>query len=562
MRTRTMLARALMTSALVMSIAMAGLTLLVVIDQRHAFEGRLEARAGSVARFVSTRCAPAMRAGDREELRRILAKALTGENIVSVALLDAAGNVVAEARRDDPAAYPYDVIRAVEFPGAAGAVRVRFSTANHRALVAGTARRAGAMAAVSLLAVLALQRWHLKRLLAPLDELSAFARDVAAGGTGRAPVARADEVGQLAATFNQMLDRLGATTVSRNYVDSIIRSMTDSLMVTGTDGLIRTVNAGTLAMLGYTEDELLGKSAHLVVGAAAELPCKCAENVYRARDGREIPVLLSASPLYGQDGEQQGTVWLAQDVTERQRVQRELLAAKEAAEQASAAKSMFLATVSHELRTPLNAIAGYTQLIRAEMRDRGVEDWTAELDKVEGSCRLLTALINDVLDLSKIEAGRMELEKAEFDLAAVVREVADSLEPIAAANGNRIAVVCGEAPAQGDARRVHQSLLNLVANACKFTRDGLIEVEVQREVRGGRPWYLVKVRDTGIGIAPEQLPRLFQSFSQADPSTTRRFGGSGLGLAISRKLCRLMGGDIWVKSEPGRGSEFTMGLPA
>ena len=453
-----------------------------------------------------------------------------------------------------PVVTRFDVVRRIDFPQPIG-------------WEPGDVKRGlgavGLVAGVSLLVILAAQCWHLKRLLTPLRELSGFAREVAAGGISRrAPVVRADEVGELALAFNHMLDQLGATTVSRNYVDSIIRSMGDSLMVTGTDGLIRTVNSGTLAMLGYTEEQVLGKSAHLVVGAAAELPCKGAENVYRARDGREIPVLLSASPLYGQDGVQQGTVWLAQDVTERKRVQQELLAAKEAAEQASAAKSMFLATMSHELRTPLNAIAGYTQLMRAEMRDRGVADWMAELEKVERSCRHLTALINDVLDLSKIEAGRMDLEQAEFDLAAVVREVVESLEPIAANNGNRITVVCPEATLRGDARRVHQSLLNLVANACKFTRNGLVEVEVERELRAGGPWYLLKVKDTGIGIAAEQLPRLFESFSQADPTTTRRFGGSGLGLAISRKLCRLMGGDIWVKSEPGRGSEFVMGFPA
>jgi PAS domain S-box-containing protein len=574
MNRRTMLARALIATGLLVSFAVLGLTLLLVADERRVLQRQLEVRGGEVAQFLANQCEFPMLVGDRAELGRIAEAALAGEDVVHVALADLAGNVVAEARRPGPRTGRFNVVRPIHSPqpigwetGPArkplGSVRLGFSTEKQRAQFARTVRYAGVVAGVSLLVILTLQCWHLKRLLTPLHELSRFAREVAAGGMARrAPVVRDDEVGELALAFNQMLDQLGATTVSRNYVDSIIRSMGDSLMVTGTDGLIRTVNSGTLAMLGYTEEQVLGKSAHLVVGAAAELPCKCAENVYRARDGREIPVLLSASPLYGQDGVQQGTVWLAQDVTERKRVQQELLAAKEAAEQASAAKSLFLATMSHELRTPLNAIAGYTQLIRAEMRDRGVEDWMAELDKVERSCRHLTALINDVLDLSKIEAGRMDLEQAEFDLAALVREVVESLEPIAATNGNRITVVCPEATARGDARRVHQSLLNLVANACKFTRNGLVEVALQREARPGGPWYLLKVKDTGIGIAAEQLPKLFESFSQADPSTTRRFGGSGLGLAISRKLCRLMGGDIWVKSELGRGSEFVMGFPA
>ena len=280
-----------------------------------------------------------------------------------------------------------------------------------------------------------------------------------------------------------------------------------------------------------------------MVGAAAELPCKGAENVYRARDGREIPVLLSASPLYGQDGAPQGTVWLAQDVTERKRVQQELLAAKEAAEQASAAKSLFLATMSHELRTPLNAIAGYTQLMprgNARPRRRGL-DAGVEQDR---TLRPPPARAHQrrAGPFARSRPASMDLEQAEFDLAAVVREVVESLEPIAANNANRITVVCPEATVRGDARRVHQSLLNLVANACKFTRDGRGARWRWSGARAGGPWYLLKVKDTGIGIAAEQLPKLFESFSQADPSTTRRFGGSGLGLAISRKLCRAHGG--------------------
>ena len=240
------------------------------------------------------------------------------------------------------------------------------------------------------------------------------------------------------------------------------------------------------------------------------------------------------------------------------------LVSKEKAEAAAAAKGRFLATMSHELRTPLNAIIGYSQLLQETCGDRGIEGLSPDLQKIERSGNMLLDLVNQVLDYSRAEADRMELNPEPFDARAAVEDVLASAGPLAVRNHNQLTVkgAARPFPVATDLMRFRQSLLNLVANACKFTREGSVEVEMRRDESAAGDWITVSVTDTGIGISPEQQARLFQPFTQADSSTTRRFGGSGLGLAISRRLCRLMGGDITVESELGKGSTFTMRLPA
>ncbi|HET7597034.1 MAG TPA: ATP-binding protein, partial [Burkholderiales bacterium] len=183
---------------------------------------------------------------------------------------------------------------------------------------------------------------------------------------------------------------------------------------------------------------------------------------------------------------------------------------------------------------------------------------------IHASGRHLLSLINEILDLSKIEAGRMELHIESFAVAALVEEVAVTAGPLASKNANRMVVECAGdvGTMRADAKRMRQVLLNVVGNAAKFTERGLITIRAERRTEDGRDWILIVVSDTGIGMSREQMDRLFQDFVQADASTTRRYGGTGLGLAISRRFCRLMGGDITVDSEPGRGSDFTLRLPA
>jgi signal transduction histidine kinase len=229
--------------------------------------------------------------------------------------------------------------------------------------------------------------------------------------------------------------------------------------------------------------------------------------------------------------------------------------------EASQHKSQFLANMSHELRTPLNAIIGVSEMLRedAEAAKQDLEP----LDRVLGAGRHLLALINDILDLSKIEAGRMELQLEPFALAPLIANVVKTIEPMAAKNANQVAVQCdGEiGTLHADQMRLQQALLNLMSNANKFTDHGTITIDARHGQEGSRDWVTIAVGDTGIGMTAEQIGKLFQEFSQADASTTRKYGGTGLGLAISKRFCQMMGGDITVESEPGRGSTFTIRLP-
>ena len=230
-------------------------------------------------------------------------------------------------------------------------------------------------------------------------------------------------------------------------------------------------------------------------------------------------------------------------------------------EVASQHKSQFLANMSHELRTPLNAIIGVTEMLREDAE--ALKQDTEPLDRVLGAGRHLLALINDILDLSKIEAGRMELHLESFPLAPVLQDVAKTIEPMTSKNGNRLVIDC---PADlgaihADQIRFRQSLLNLASNANKFTEKGTITIAARQGQENGHDWITLAVTDTGIGMTPEQMGKLFQEFSQASSSTASRYGGTGLGLVISRRFCQMMGGDITVESEPGRGSTFTIRLP-
>jgi signal transduction histidine kinase len=250
---------------------------------------------------------------------------------------------------------------------------------------------------------------------------------------------------------------------------------------------------------------------------------------------------------------------------ELKRAFEELEAARLAAEDANVAKSQFLATMSHELRTPLNAIIGYCEMLMETAEERRADaEERDDLSRIHGAAHRLLALINDVLDLSKIEAGGMAAAIETVDLDAILRDVMGTVAPAAAANGSVLSIdaVSALGQAQTDGFKLSQCLLNLMANAAKFTRNGQIKLHARRESQAGEDWLIFNVIDTGIGISPETQARLFQPFVQADASTTRAYGGTGLGLAITRRLARLLGGDVTVKSAPGQGSCFTLRVPA
>jgi signal transduction histidine kinase len=231
--------------------------------------------------------------------------------------------------------------------------------------------------------------------------------------------------------------------------------------------------------------------------------------------------------------------------------------------EASQHKSQFLANMSHELRTPLNAVIGLTEMMTTNASHFGTEKAHEPLRRVNAAGTHLLGLINEVLDLSKIEAGRLDLNLETVNLAALVDDVAGTARQLAEKNHNRLVVDGLEnlGPLTADPMRLKQILLNLLSNACKFTKDGEVALRVRR-VADGRDWIELAVADTGIGLSPEQQAKLFQEYSQADSLTARRYGGTGLGLALSRKLARMMDGDVTVASEPGKGSVFTVRLPA
>ncbi|WP_237214076.1 response regulator [Falsiroseomonas oryziterrae] len=286
----------------------------------------------------------------------------------------------------------------------------------------------------------------------------------------------------------------------------------------------------------------------------------------RGADGRYRWFLSRALPLFEAGDEEEearpiGWFGTNTDIAELREAEEQLAAAKAAAEDANIAKSQFIANMSHELRTPLSAVIGYAEMLEEEAQSLEKADvFLDDLGKITANARHLLSLINDVLDLSKIEAGKMEVQPEDFEVAPLLREVASTVEALAERRRNRLVVECADdlGSAHSDPVKIRQCLFNLLGNAAKFTEDGTITLHAERD--GDRLRFTV--RDTGIGMSPEQLDKLFQRFSQADASTTRRFGGTGLGLAITRAFTTMLGGDIAVESKAGEGSAFTLTIPA
>ena len=321
-------------------------------------------------------------------------------------------------------------------------------------------------------------------------------------------------------------------------------------------------------------DDPLSAAEAAVAAAADELE---ALRVYRTRTDQQMEELFETITAYAaldygrrvpvHDGDDAITNAMALGLNmmgeELSHTMTQLVGARDAALAASRSKSAFLANMSHELRTPLNAIIGYAEMIREDLTASGQDALTRDVDRVMFAARHLMLVIQDVLDLSRIEAGRLDLHPEAVDLRVLIEELQATLRPSVVAAGNRLhsSVKLPRPVLWIDPLRLQQVLLNLLGNANKFTQDGEVTLAARERVHGGEAWVEVAVRDTGIGIPADKLDLVFEAFTQADNTTTRRFGGTGLGLTISRRLCEMLGGMISVTSEPGVGSIFTVRLP-
>jgi signal transduction histidine kinase len=256
---------------------------------------------------------------------------------------------------------------------------------------------------------------------------------------------------------------------------------------------------------------------------------------------------------------------LEKEISERKVIEHNLITMRDKADAANQAKSRFLANMSHELRTPLNAIIGYSEMLQDVVTDEHLdrEEITGDLDKIGSAGKHLLHLINDVLDISKIEAGKMNVSYEHFSVDELLKQVIDTIVPLAEARHNRLTLEIQQnvGSIESDPVKLRQILLNLLSNAVKFTQEGRVDLLCTLEHRDDKEWVVFHVRDTGIGIAPEHVRRIFRPFDQADTSTTRKYGGTGLGLTISHSFVDMLGGEIQVASEPGRGSVFSVSLP-
>jgi PAS domain S-box-containing protein len=424
--------------------------------------------------------------------------------------------------------------------------------------------------------------------------------------------------------YHLTLGELLETNVSKAYVDNILKTMLDTLIVVNPNGQIQTANQALCDLLGYEVEELCGQfvwkifanstafdgleTTELRLKIKAELQGSF-EKKYVSKDGRQIPVRFLGSAMYDQAGLFQGFVCVAQNITQHKQAEEalqqyrehleqrtaelvtankklqqqfseckltevELQKAKQASEAANLAKNQFLANMSHELRTPLNGIIGLSQLLKEDSLDLGYTDFICDLEAIHASGIHLLTLINDILDISKIEAGQMKLCLETFDIPTLVGELVASTQPMVEKNANTLVVESASEVGSmyADLTKVRQILLNLLSNAAKFTERGTITLSVSvscehnsnvtiSNEKFSTSSIVFQVTDTGIGMTPEQLKKIFQAFTQADASTTRKYGGTGLGLTISRHFCQMMGGEITAFSQWGSGSTFTVRLP-
>ena len=368
---------------------------------------------------------------------------------------------------------------------------------------------------------------------------------------------------------------------SEERVRAIMDATPNAIVTIDDHGTVVSTNPGVESIFGYKPEELQNHNVKILMvepdrsqhddhlrryreTGITNLIGTRRELVGQRKNGEAFPIDVDISETQGPNGRM--FVGVIRDISEQKRAEQEIKDARLEAESANRAKSAFLANMSHELRTPMNAIIGYSEMLEEEMDEEGMATFIPDLQKINHAGKHLLSLINDILDLSKIEAGRMDLYLERFELEQMLEESIATVQPLVAKNGNRLVTDFADnlGSVRMDLTKTRQTLFNLMSNATKFTHDGVITVTASRSADpdGGEDRIMLAVADSGIGIASEKIESLFEEFTQADESTTRIYGGTGLGLSISRRFCHMMGGEITVESVPGEGTTFTIDLPA
>jgi PAS domain S-box-containing protein len=411
----------------------------------------------------------------------------------------------------------------------------------------------------------------------PLQEVKNAMQRIIKGDLGQEISVRGgDELTEMIKAFNEMLAELQEIAAFRG---AVLEAIYEGIIIVGQEGQVKDVNRAAELMFGHGRyeaqkmrltDLILVKpgeqtprqriTSYLAQGEGS-LFDQMLESVGQRSDGREFPIDWAITRISATEPPEFTIV--VHDLSARKEAEEELRQAKDAAEAANRAKTTFLANMSHELRTPLSAIIGYTELLQEEVQERGYEDLLPDLTRVSTAGHHLLDVISDILDLAKIEAGKLELFLEDFEIQPLIEEVANTGRSLIADKEIALQVYYSDdvGSMYADRVKVQQILLNLLGNAAKFTTRGTITLVASRETIDDAGWVCFRVTDTGIGMDESQMKRLFQPFAQVDREVTALHGGSGLGLAISRSFCRSMGGEIRVESRQGEGSIFTVLLP-
>lgn len=465
---------------------------------------------------------------------------------------------------------------------------VGYSYLEYRRYIHGIASQlAILMLAATAVILILFPQFFQNSIITPLNALLDGVKQVNAGAHNVVvPIHYQDEIGFLANSFNgmveQVADREQRLAKAEEYFRSLIENVSDLITIVDATGIIRYESPMVQTLFGYTPEELTGQNvfdfihpddlSHVqeqfvhTLSESPDIQPKAVELRLKHKDGSWRIVESIARNLLSNPSVN-GVIINTRDVTERKHIEA-LQKEKEAAEEANRAKSQFLANMSHELRTPLNAIIGYSEMLEEEAKEIGQNALAEDLQRIYASGKHLLGLINDILDLSKIEAGKMPLYLEKFEVNGLVQETINLIQPLIEKNQNRLSLrpMDGIYEMHSDMIKVRQILYNLLSNAAKFTSKGEITLEVSREAASAamkdEDWITLRVSDTGIGLSDEQIQQLFKPFVQGDTSTTRKYGGTGLGLAITKHFCQMLGGDIHASGEPGKGATFTVKLPA